>query len=136
MLKRTLVVVTVLFAILASPAALVAMGGGPAWLPGIENYALDGVAGLIGPLVAPEDTVYTAKYTINAWKRVRVGMSRREVDAILGPAQMTYPVDSGQPGPDTGARWSYSPGDTNFRCRVLLFRNGIVVKKHSEYYFD
>jgi len=86
--------------------------------------------------VAPEDTVYAPQFTLTGWKEVRIGMSLREVDAILGSSQLTYSVDGGADGADTGARWSHSPGDTNFRCRVLLFRRNIVVEKHSEYYFD
>ena len=109
---------------------------GPTLLSGVERYSVDGVAGIIGPFVAPEDTVYAPQFTLTGWKEVRIGMSLREVDAILGSSQLTYSVDGGADGADTGARWSHSPGDTNFRCRVLLFRRNIVVEKHSEYYFD
>jgi len=28
------------------------------------------------------------------------------------------------------------PHDTNFRCRVVIFRAGWVVKKHAEFYVD
>ena len=106
-----------------------AVAGGPKVFSGVENYSVDGLAGIIGPFVAPEDTVYTAKYTLTGWKEVRVGMTQGEVDAILGPSQLTYSLDGVADRPDTGARWSHSPGDTNFRCRVLLFRKGIVVQK-------
>ena len=130
MLKRALCVV-------AGVAGVLAVVAGPTLLTGVESYSVDGVAGIIGPFVAPEDTVYAPKYTLDGWKRVRVGMSRTEVEAILGTAQLTYSVDRGShDGADTGARWSYSPGDTNYRHRVLLFRNSIVVEKRSEYYFD
>jgi len=115
---------------------LAAVAASPTLLRGVENYSADGVAGVIGPFIAPEDTVYTSQYTLDSWKRVRLGMQRTEVDSMLGPPQLTYSVDGANVGAETGARWSYSPGDTNFRCRVLLFRNGIVVEKHSEYYFD
>jgi hypothetical protein len=101
-----------------------------------ETLSVDGVAGIIGPVVAPEDTVYAPKYTLAGWKKVRVGMSHSEVDTILGPAQRTSWVNAGPDDADTGAEWSYSPGDTNFRRRLLLFRKGIVVEKYSEYYFD
>jgi hypothetical protein len=68
-------------------------------------------------------------------------MSLAEVEAIVGPAQLMYrtdmyPTNGAENAPDTGGRWSHSPGDTHFRNRVLLFRNGIVVRKHSEYYID
>lgn len=126
MVKRALQVVVVVAAVCAAPRII----------SGVQSYSVDGVAGIIGPLVAPEDTVYTPRYTLAGWKKVRVGMSQREIDAILGPSQLTYSLDDVADGADTGARWSYSPGDTNFRCRVLLFRKGMVVEKHSEYYFD
>jgi hypothetical protein len=126
MLQRTTVLMGVLAVVIVSPALSL----------GIENYPADGVAGIIGPLIAPEDTAYARSYTLAGWRRVSVGMSRIEVDAILGPPQRTYSVDSTPNGGDTGARWSYSPGDTNFRCRVLIFHKGVVIEKHSEYYFD
>ena len=115
---------------------VVAVAAGLTLFSGLQHDSVDGIAGVIGPFVAPEDTVYASRYTHTGWKKVRVGMSRSEVDAILGPSQLTYALDGGAEGADTGARWSYSPGDTNFRSRVLLFRKGIVVRKHSEYYFD
>jgi hypothetical protein len=130
LLKRALGVVAGVAVVVAAVAA------GPTLLSGVESYSVDGVAGIIGPFVAPEDTVYAPKYTLTGWKKVRIGMSQREVDAILGPAQLTYRVYGRPDGADTGARWSYSPGDTNFRRRVLLFRKGIVVEKWSEYYLD
>lgn len=117
-------------------AVIVSVAAGPRLLLGLDAYPVDGVAGLIGPFIAPEDTAYAPHYTLQGWKRVRVGMSRDEADAILGAPQLVYPVNGGSDGADVGARWSYSPGDTNFRCRVLLFRRGVVVEKHSEYYFD
>jgi len=121
---------------MSAVAVVAVLAAGPTLESGVECYSVDGVAGIIGPFVAPEDTVYASKYTLTDWKDVRIGMSHSEVDAILGPSQLTYSVKGGADGADTGARWSHSPGDTNFRCRVLLFRKGIVVEKHSEYYFD
>ena len=126
MLKRGLIVVTILVTIAITPRLLT----------GIENYSEDGIGGIVGGLLAPEDTVYSSGYTLNRWKRVRVGMSRSEVEAILGPAQLMYPIQNAQDGPDMAGRWSYSPGDTHFRCRVLMFRDGVVVRKYSEYYID
>ena len=112
--------------------ASVGVAAGPRLWSGVENYPADGVGGIIGALVWTEDTAYASGYTLDGWKRVRVGMSRSQVEAILGPPHATFAEDQ----PEMSAGWSYSPGDTHFRCRVLRFRNGVVVSKHSEFYVD
>lgn len=33
-------------------------------------------------------------------------------------------------------RWSRSPGDTHYRCRVLTFTNGTVSNKNEEFWVD
>jgi hypothetical protein len=97
---------------------------------------LDGMTGLIFGTLLPEDTVYASGYSDSGFRRIRVGMSRAEVESLVGAPQKEWPVEQVANGPDVGARWSYSPADTNFRCRVVLFRKGAVVAKHTEFYLD
>ena len=57
------------------------------------------------------------------------------MEALIGVPQKEYSLE--EPNPlNVGMRWSYSPGDTHFRCRVLLFRDGKVAEKHAEFYVD
>ena len=64
-------------------------------------------------------------------------MTATDVERLIGPPQSTWNLDGrgGRAGA-VGARWSYSPHDTNYRCRVILFENGRVVEKHAELYVD
>jgi hypothetical protein len=102
-----------------------------------ERWSLDGWLGVSGGLLVHEDTVYTSGYSDSGFRAVRVGMSLSEVERLIGPPESTWSLaDHGGTPNEIGARWSYSPHDTNYRCRVLLLRNGRVYEKHTEFYFD
>ena len=95
-------------------------------------YPLDGLSGMIWGSILWEDTVYAQGYTEQGFCHVNVGMSEQQVYDLVGAPLDTWTnMDS-----SVSMRWSKSPGDTNFRCRVLEFVNGIVKEKHAEYYVD
>lgn len=96
---------------------------------------LDGLGGAVWASMLPEDTVYAAQYTDTGFRKVSVGMTEAQVEAALGPPLARWSIDRSD-GPDAGARWSYSPGNTHYRCRVVHFRSGRVVRKHAEFYVD
>jgi hypothetical protein len=120
MARAIIVVVTLLASILA----------------GAHAWTLDGIEGLVFGSFLREDTVYAPGYTDSGFRRVAVGMSRSQVEALIGAPQHEWPVGGDTDRSGVGARWSHSPGDTHFRCRVLLFRNDVVVEKHTEFYVD
>ena len=103
---------------------------------GVRAWPIDGTEGLVLGVLLGEDTVYAPRYSDSGFRHVVLGMSRSQVEALIGAPQRKWPTDEHTDHPDVGARWSYSPGDTHFRCRVLLFRNGVVVEKHSDFYVD
>ena len=105
-------------------------------LTAVHRWALDGIGGIAFGALLDEDTVYARGYSDAGFRHVAPGMSREQVRSLIGAPQKEWPIEATNGGPDLGARWSYSPGDTHFRCRVLLFRQGVVVKKHSEFYLD
>jgi hypothetical protein len=106
-------------------------------LVGLHLWLIDGLDGWLWSRFLTEDTKYTAGYTDSGFRRVHVGMSETEALSLLGPPQKRWYLDNRSTGgADTGERWSFSPGDTNFRCRVLLFRKGRVIEKHAEFYLD
>ena len=102
----------------------------------LDRWLIDGIVGDALGFVLYEDTAYAPGYSDAKWRQVSVGMSEEEVHRILGAPQKRWVTDAPKSTSDFGERWSYSPGDTNFRCRVLLFRAGRVVEKHSEFYLD
>jgi hypothetical protein len=99
-------------------------------------YLIDGVSGLLLGAFFREDTVYARGYSDSGFRRVRIGMTDHQVETLIGPPLTAWPIPNSPSGADTGERWSFSPGDTHFRCRVLLFRNHRVVVKHAEFYVD
>lgn len=99
-------------------------------------YMLDGLTGFIFSSLENEDTAYASGYTDAGFRGVKVGMSDADVFRLIGQPQKSWPIGDSGEGSETGARWSYSPSDTNFRCRVLLFRDHHVVEKHTEFYLD
>jgi outer membrane protein assembly factor BamE (lipoprotein component of BamABCDE complex) len=92
---------------------------------------IDGFSSIILSLVFPEDTIYASGYTDAGFMKIEVGMTRDQVYQILGKPLSVWTNDT-----TVGERWSRSPGDTHFRCRVLQFLDEKVVDKHSEYYVD
>lgn len=101
-----------------------------------DGYLLDGLDGLMWAAILAEDTVYASGYSDAGFRRVRLGMTYDDVRRLIGEPELSWSIDGSSGGPDLGARWSYSPADTNFRCRVLLFREQRVVRKHAEFYVD
>ncbi len=80
-----------------------------------------------------DDTEFAPTYSALGFSLVRVGMSPAEVVAAVGPPLERYPIrESGE----EGWRWTRSPHDSSYRVRVVIFRNGRVSEKHSEFYVD
>ena len=98
-----------------------------------RTATLDGWPGLIfGMIPFGEDSDYAPGYSIAGFKRVTVGMSRTNVYALIGAPLSTWTNNDSS----VSERWSRSPHDTDFRCRVLIFSGNIVESKHAEYYQD
>jgi hypothetical protein len=99
---------------------------------GLNIWLIDGLGGVLLGGMFHEDTEYAAEYSRSGWKEVNLGMTRERVKSLIGE-----PLDSWKnKDASIGARWSRSPGDTHFRCRVLTFTNGTVSNKHEEFYVD
>lgn len=111
-------------------AAVAALSG--ALLLGLHAWLIDGLDGLLWGALLREDTAYAAGYTAGGWRSIRIGMTQADVRTAIGdPLQGWTNQDS-----SVSMRWSRSPGDTHYRCRVLQFSEGRVTEKHSEFYVD
>lgn len=99
----------------------------------VQVLTLDGVAGVFC-LGGSHDTQYAPTYSWRGFMRVAQGMKESEVRELVGIPLDVYPLPH-EPGL-VGWRWTRSPADTNYRVRVVLFRNGVVTRKHSECYVD
>lgn len=103
---------------------------------GPSFWPLDGLSGTLLAVVLGEDTVYASSYTDAGFRRVQVGMSQHEVHEVLGAPLASWPIESAGGPPEHAEKWSTSPGDTNFRLRVVRFRSGHVVRKIAEFWVD
>lgn len=102
----------------------------PRVVRGVREWPLDGLEGLRGGL-GGEDTVYASGYSALAFQKIRIGSTRDEVRALLGPPLY------GRKGIDFDYEiWSRSPGDTNFRRRTLEYSDDVVVEIVAEFYHD
>jgi hypothetical protein len=96
------------------------------------RYPLDGMDGcLMAPLFG-EDTQYASGYSTEAFRKLRAGMSKDEVFALLGEPLGRYPVFDGR----EGWRWTRSPGDHGYRVRVTLFTGERISEIIHHYYLD
>jgi hypothetical protein len=93
----------------------------------VRWWPIDGLLGNLLALGAEEDTVWAHGYSDSAFQAVRAGMGRREVYRLLG-----------RPLRDWGDQeeWTYSPGDTHYRQRIVYFAGDVVVKKQADVWFD
>jgi hypothetical protein len=103
---------------------------------GTNAWLIDGIDGWLWSLSLEEDTVYAPGYSDAAFRGIRRGMSVEEVHKLLGPPLSRWDVSWTDDGGNFSERWSHSPGDTNFRNRVVRFRAGHVDWKHAEFYVD
>lgn len=96
------------------------------------HYALlDGVKGLVFPIVFPDSTVYAPNYKEDAFRKLSLGMSKQDVIRVLGPPLEKDTCDGLE-------RWRYSgsSSDSHYRVRQLIFKNGHVVERTAFYLVD
>jgi hypothetical protein len=102
----------------------------------LHMWLLDGLDGTVLGIALREDTAYASGYSAAGFRGLTMGMSQAEVEERLGPPHSRWTLERPGDGPDSGAQWSHSPGDTHYRRRVILYRRGHVAKKHAGFYVD
>jgi hypothetical protein len=100
----------------------------------LHGGSLDGWPALAFPYLWADDTEFAANYSAMGFRRVRAGMTPAEVLRLAGEPLERYAIPD-HPG-EEGWRWSRSPHSADYRVRVVLFRDGRVTERFSEYYFD
>lgn len=93
---------------------------------------LDGWPWALMPLVWEDDTEFAAGYSPLGFLRVRTGMTPAEVTGLLGSPLEQYTASDAK---ETW-RWTRSPHSSSYRMRAVVFRNGRVAEKYSEFYVD
>ena len=115
----------------------------------IENRPRDILAAALGALDG-EYTVYAEGFSEYSFRSIRVGMSIRQVEAIMGPplkkGQWQVPSGSGPVTPGVGPlddTWYYTRGGKHVPGRMasywrrdVFFRNGVVCSVDSTYLHD
>jgi outer membrane protein assembly factor BamE (lipoprotein component of BamABCDE complex) len=93
---------------------------------------IDGWIGNLFLAVDGEDTEWALGYSDDAFRVVHIGMSRKEVYAILGKPFETWSWVQDE----VYEAWTRSPGDTNFRQRQVIFKGDRVIGKTTAVYVD
>jgi len=105
----------------------------------VEVIRLEGADGAVQHIITGGgDTVYAAGFSDDRFLKISSGMSDGEVVESLGePLDRYYPqaIDGVQPW-TSGMRWSRSANDSHYSVRAVLFNEGRVVRRISEYYVD
>lgn len=122
-------------------ALLVALAGSAAFARAegsrlADFWPIDGIGGVVLGLFWKEDTVYAPGYSDRGFRRVEPGMTQAQVHGLLGPPEKSWETSRKDAISEFGERWSHSPGDTHFRSRVVLYRQGRVSSVHAEFYID
>jgi len=105
-----------------------------------EKSRIDGIAGDLLGILLKTDTKYSDGYTDIGFKKIKNGMSEKEVIETLGE-----PLVRWKPYKKTKYKekehyvcfqYSESPNSTNYRLRQVHLENKIVVKVIAEFYLD
>lgn len=92
---------------------------------------LDGVRGLVLPIIFKDTTVYAAGYEENTFKHLHIGVNTAAVLQALGSPLQVDECNGQQ-------RWRYteSSSDSHYRVRQIIIENGLVVAKQSYFLVD
>ena len=99
---------------------------------GFNHWLIDGISGEFWSILFGEDTKYASGYSDAAWRRRQIGEALPDVMRDLGAPIDVWTNDD----KSLTMRWSISPGDTHYRTRALVVKEGRVVGKWSEFYVD
>ena len=111
----------------------------------IDNRPIDVLAAAISALDG-HSTVYAEGYSESKFRSLRVGMTARQVEDLMGPplerSQWQIPSGGGPITPGEGILddlWHYTRAGKargNYWQREVWFRNGVVYRTDSTYYLD
>lgn len=95
---------------------------------------IDGIKGELLALLLGENTVYSKNYSDNAFRKITIGMTKEEVEQLLGE-----PLFIGKFPESSLEIWDYSEqigsGD-NFRRREFSLVEGKVESINAHFYVD
>lgn len=93
------------------------------------------------PVYPHIDTYFAEGYTDEAFAQVEIGMTKAEVEALLGAPLHMYSYDYGSEY-DIDTTWEYTQdgaaliGDFAWDYRVIFFNNDLVVQKEQTWVYD
>jgi len=100
-----------------------------------DRLKIDGLIGEISIFILEtEDTKYSKKYSHKAFNKIEIGMSKEEVNSIIGK-----PLDNWNPTKKTkeiSFVYSISPSSTHYRLRQIQFSENLVSAKIGYFYVD
>lgn len=105
-------------------------------------YSLDGFAGVFfGDFSSEDTTEYASGYSDKGFRKLRKGMTEKEVRALLGEPIRVWeyrpPKELREKRlPAIGWTYSRTPNDDSYRIRVVHFQEGEVSRIFSEFYVD
>jgi outer membrane protein assembly factor BamE (lipoprotein component of BamABCDE complex) len=105
--------------------------------------SIDGPSGVFFTIGFGDATVWAKGYSDDAFRSIKIGMTRGEVHALLGPPleirqsynQFDFDTIRQQPG-EIVECWTTTPNDSSYRIRQVVFLGDRVVDKQAEFYLD
>jgi hypothetical protein len=98
----------------------------------VEATTLDGFDGILCALILSDHTAYASTYSASGFRQIQVGMTTREVEALLGRPLDEWTVPG--PSPRIYWRWSRSrDGSQYYRRRVVSFSSGRLAAKSANF---
>ena len=101
-----------------------------------DYIRLDGFSGELWSVFLHSDTKYSKGYSHKKFSEIKVGMSESQVIKILGEPINKWENNFTENKPEVGFTYSISPGDTNYRIRIVYFKEGKVSSIIHYFYLD
>ena len=102
-----------------------------------DLVALEGIWGTTDHVLSlGGDSDFAPAYSDSAFRAVNVGAREAAVVAALGPPLETYTAPNDEAAWTMGMRWSRSRHSGSYSVRYILFKDGLVVRRVSEWYVD
>lgn len=116
-------------------------------LIGLHAWLLEGLVGSVFARLLKSDTAFAVGYSDPRFRSIDEGAKAKYVFDTLGPPLESWQRIKGRwkecsdetafsSGSSVLCSWSYSPSDTNYHVRRILFKRSIVLEKYAEFYVD
>lgn len=106
-----------------------------------DRIKIDGFRPEMTSLLYGEDSRYSPNFSHHAFDKIKPGMTKKQVLELVGEPLQIFPFtkdiyESTIPINQFAYKYCVTDSDTNYRLRIVYFKNDTVTEVLKEYYYD